>query len=387
MKDTPDRTRSKAEAIATMYGPEERRTTWRLAAMIACACEPAQPGRKAKDAPEPGTDDKISFTRFAGIAQTSVPLVSRYFKAWERAAAEGHVPHAADLKPSDWSARLMRTVAELEDRWSLVLSEKVEKRKVTLAVAVQAEVQPPEAGDQREYDALVEVLTLPRARQIVERYAGDHGQVPSPGTVTTDREILQASAAAAVLQREQPPRNVRLEQEADEHTRAPEQLVPMPGGTGELVDVDVAEGVLLAEAELATAMQPVAAKITTIQKNVAALLEMPADAKLYAYWTPGVLQSLELVDLLSRTLWQLQGQLEAGKNKNKPGGGKPSRETAATDEPAPAVSQASAAEPRSVAPSAPGAAAGGTDDLVARLDASLRDAESARANARRPAGE
>jgi hypothetical protein len=410
MKDTPDRTRSKAEAIATMYGPEERRTTGRLAGMIACACYPAQPGRKAKDAPEPGPEDKISFTRFASIAQTSVPVVSRHYKAWERAADAGHVPHAAELRPSDWAGKLMRQVALLEDHWSFVLCGKVEKRAVTLAATVVAEVNPPADGDQREYNALVDTLSLPRARQIVERYAGSHFELPAAGVITSDRELLQASAAVAALKKEQPPRNVRLEEEAAEHMSAPEQLVHMPGGSGELVSVDVAEGVLLAEAEMAMALQPITAKIATLQKNVTALLEMPPDSKLHAYWSPGVAQALELTDLLSRTLWQLQSQLEAGKNKNKPGGGKPRREAAATEDAAPAAGQPGTTGPSSAAAdmhdAAGGAgrrrrgaarpreqarprgdAAGGTTELLARLNRSLADSESARSHARRPAGE
>lgn len=295
----------RAEAIASVYGPEERRSTWRLAGMIACACTPGSSAHRVTNVTR---DEKISFRRFAEIAQTSTPRVSRYFKAWERAAGEGLVPHAKDLAPKDWSADLMMKLAELEETYSLVLGTKVEKRAVTLPGSIPIEGQPPQEPepDRTEYDTLVRVMQPGKARSVAEHYAGEHGMLPAPETITDDKAALLASAAADVLQQ------VRDGRRSAEPEGEPEPLIPLPGKGG-LVEPRTAAMMLKLDQERAELAAQLAEAIQRLARKASGLLEYEPDAELSAFWLPAVRQAQGYTGLLKRALAELERHLEAKK--------------------------------------------------------------------------
>jgi hypothetical protein len=84
---------------AAEFGQHVRLGGWRLGLLVA---RNVQKG-KGQGARQPRNDrhevEKVSATRFGQLAGTSAPRVLRYLAAWEAAADDGYVKHAADLTP------------------------------------------------------------------------------------------------------------------------------------------------------------------------------------------------------------------------------------------------------------------------------------------------
>lgn len=84
---------------AQEFGVHLRSGGWRLGLLVARSVMPGA-GQSHRGSRRNGrTDEKVSGEKFAELAGTSRPRALRYYDAWEKAAAAGHVPHAADLNP------------------------------------------------------------------------------------------------------------------------------------------------------------------------------------------------------------------------------------------------------------------------------------------------
>lgn len=86
------------EADAREFGLHVRQGGWRLGMLVARNVERSKPGSR-QDQSDRTDLGKVSVTRFAADAHVGKERVLRYLDAWERAADEGVVPHAADLEP------------------------------------------------------------------------------------------------------------------------------------------------------------------------------------------------------------------------------------------------------------------------------------------------
>lgn len=90
---------------ARSFGAYAEHGSWLFALMVARSARNAQssPSVSGPDDRRGGTSspesNKVSFTAFAERAGCGVGRVSRYYKAWERAAEAGIVPRAAKLRP------------------------------------------------------------------------------------------------------------------------------------------------------------------------------------------------------------------------------------------------------------------------------------------------
>lgn len=101
------------EVDAQEFGMHLRQGGWRLGLLVARDVEPgAGSGTRTDLAVDHGrgSEDKVSAERFAELTGRSEvddrrligpERVMRYYRAWERAAAKGKVPRAADLSPGD----------------------------------------------------------------------------------------------------------------------------------------------------------------------------------------------------------------------------------------------------------------------------------------------
>lgn len=75
---------------------------WPFARLVACSVEMgAGNGRPSKTVTRVTVSGKMSARQFAREAGTSTPRISRYLDCWQRAAAQGVVPNADTLSPSD----------------------------------------------------------------------------------------------------------------------------------------------------------------------------------------------------------------------------------------------------------------------------------------------
>jgi hypothetical protein len=82
---------AEVEALATLLD----KTGWKAAAFIAVSCKPGTAGRRKSF-----TSERFSFQQFTRELDAkgwSVNVISRHYNAWEAAAEDGFVPHAADL--------------------------------------------------------------------------------------------------------------------------------------------------------------------------------------------------------------------------------------------------------------------------------------------------
>ena len=84
------------EADAREFGLHDRQGPWRLGLLVARSVAPSKGQGSRTDT---FSHEKVSASEFAHLAGTSTKRVRNYFRAWEKAAKEGHVPHAAELSP------------------------------------------------------------------------------------------------------------------------------------------------------------------------------------------------------------------------------------------------------------------------------------------------
>lgn len=88
------------EADAKEFGLHVKQGGWRLGLLVARNVE-----KGAGEGGDPHRNDrygaKVSAQQFGRDSSTSAPRILRYLAAWEKAAAAGHVPHAADLTPGE----------------------------------------------------------------------------------------------------------------------------------------------------------------------------------------------------------------------------------------------------------------------------------------------
>lgn len=83
---------------AREFGLHVKQGGWRLGLLVARSAEKQEGGRNDRYALNaPDAETKVSLTKFADLSGTSVPRVSRYLDAWNRAAADG----VDGIKPSD----------------------------------------------------------------------------------------------------------------------------------------------------------------------------------------------------------------------------------------------------------------------------------------------
>jgi hypothetical protein len=86
------------EQDAHEFGLHDKQGRWRLGLLVARNVEKGL-GDRSLSRRDRDTKGKVSARGFARAAKTSPDRVLRYLEAWERAADEGVVPHAADLSP------------------------------------------------------------------------------------------------------------------------------------------------------------------------------------------------------------------------------------------------------------------------------------------------
>ena len=88
------------EDNAREYAELSQGEGWPFAVLVACSVENGGRGNP-KVTGVTLADGKVSATRFAEAAETSVPRVLRYLEAWGAAAADDLVPASSSLKPGD----------------------------------------------------------------------------------------------------------------------------------------------------------------------------------------------------------------------------------------------------------------------------------------------
>lgn len=92
------------ELDAQEFGLHLKQGGWRLGLLVARDVEPGVGSGTRTDLgasiPRLG-EGKVSAETFAEMAKSTSQRVMRYYRAWERYADRGRVPHAADLSPGD----------------------------------------------------------------------------------------------------------------------------------------------------------------------------------------------------------------------------------------------------------------------------------------------
>jgi hypothetical protein len=105
--ETSEATSPMIELDAQEFGLHLKQGGWRLGLLVARDVEPGEGhGIKRTDRSDSG---KVSAQWFAERASKAAgtderiwhPKVMRYYRAWERYAAKGKVPHASELSPGD----------------------------------------------------------------------------------------------------------------------------------------------------------------------------------------------------------------------------------------------------------------------------------------------
>lgn len=90
------------EMDAREFGLHLKEGGWRLGLLVVRSVEPGEGSGVNRDDRRTLEDGaKVSAKRFADMAGTSDNRVMRYYRAWERYAAKGKVPPAAELQPGD----------------------------------------------------------------------------------------------------------------------------------------------------------------------------------------------------------------------------------------------------------------------------------------------
>jgi hypothetical protein len=87
------------EQDAREFGLHVQQGGWRLGLLVARNVEKGKTGGVGGGAISTENALKVTATDFAGEASTSAARVLRFLKAWDKAAAAGHVPYAANLSP------------------------------------------------------------------------------------------------------------------------------------------------------------------------------------------------------------------------------------------------------------------------------------------------
>lgn len=108
------------EMDAHEFGLHLKQGGWRLGLLVARDVEPFPHGGNMSEARSNLAEGKVNATWFADHAGTTHERVMRYYRAWERYAAKGRVPHAAELSPGDepeidWERLPRWTLSELPD--------------------------------------------------------------------------------------------------------------------------------------------------------------------------------------------------------------------------------------------------------------------------------
>lgn len=104
MSETLNEVSPMIEMDAHEFGLHLKQGGWRLGLLVARDVEPGEgesSGVVRSDRAGLAEGQKISAVRFAEMAGTHHSRVMRYYRAWERYAAKGRVPHASELSPGD----------------------------------------------------------------------------------------------------------------------------------------------------------------------------------------------------------------------------------------------------------------------------------------------
>lgn len=100
--DVEEATGAMIELDAQEFGLHIKQGGWRLGLLVARDVEPGLKGNQYM--PAANAAGKVSATEFGRLAfghENGEGRVMRYYRAWERSAAKGKVPHASELSPGD----------------------------------------------------------------------------------------------------------------------------------------------------------------------------------------------------------------------------------------------------------------------------------------------
>ncbi|MFB4319957.1 hypothetical protein [Actinomadura sp. 21ATH] len=211
----PDPCQNPIDRDARAFGAFTESGGWVFALMVARSARkggggprPGKPVSKAHDQnrrPPDNTDGKVSFTTFAQRAGCDVGRVSRYHKAWERAAHDGVVPHADTLVPGQQIA------LPGPDRWSAYFTVYEPSSDTRQQLAAQAEA----IGT--SYSKAVQITAnRPALRAAI---LGDRQTAEAARDALLERPQERAAMVARVLQ-EDP----AVRKQAAAHTRRAERL-------------------------------------------------------------------------------------------------------------------------------------------------------------------
>lgn len=106
------------EMDAREFGLHLKEGGWRLGLLVARSVSPGEGQFERGSRQDERPDEKMSASKFAELADTTSHRVMRYYRAWERYAAKGKVPAAADLDPGaepdlDWTRLPKWSLSEL----------------------------------------------------------------------------------------------------------------------------------------------------------------------------------------------------------------------------------------------------------------------------------
>ena len=161
----------------------------RLAVLVACSVEKSPHGGDRKSSNSRNLIEKVTATRFAEAAGTSVPRVLRHLDAWNRASDLNHCPAADELSPADALDPELVVPDEEKFRLCYVVPENAGGR--TMGNIKTAVLTIEKRGAQAVVDALTPEQRADFTEQLIQQ--------ADPITLHTMQKAVERTAPAAPI--------------------------------------------------------------------------------------------------------------------------------------------------------------------------------------------